>query len=135
MATGVGAAAVGSTVGSVYMGVQARKEGKEAAAVQAAEQDVQRRDSARQQVRQERIRRAQLLSSAQQSGVSGSSSEAGSLGSMRTQSGAQAAQGSGAMTSQNAVVNSQKKMQDFELATQVINTGTSLFSAWASGKG
>ena len=78
----VAIAAVGLAVG-VGGAVQQRKQAKaglalqeEQIATQAAGEQVQLRDSRRQQLREERVRKAQILQAAENTGVGGSSGEA-----------------------------------------------------------
>ena len=71
--------------GGVQQSVQARSEAKKASNLQARRSELQRQRQIRQQIRQARAQRAQILNVAAQTGVAGSSAEAGALGSIATQ--------------------------------------------------
>ena len=77
--------AAGSAYVSYKQNQKSARFQRKAAATSAAEQRAQQQSMVRQQVRQERVRRAQIIQSSQSSGVTGSSGSLGaqsSLGSM-----------------------------------------------------
>lgn len=91
---GIAVAAVG-TVASIQQSRQAAKAQREAASRQEgvnAEQDAANtREAAlaqRQRIREERVKRAQIIAASESGGTSGSSAEVGALGGMTTQAGA-----------------------------------------------
>lgn len=88
VSTIVAVAAVAVAAGSAYMSAQAQKdaakERKEAGKVSSAEQAAQRNQNRRQSIREERVRRAQVMQSAQNTGVSESSGELGATSALGT---------------------------------------------------
>lgn len=91
---GLAVAAVG-TAGSLYMQSQANsaaqdaaKAQRKAAGVQVAQNASQAAAERRQQAREERIKRAQIMQAAENTGTASSSGEVGALGGMNTQLGA-----------------------------------------------
>lgn len=70
-----------ATSKAAKQGAAAQKEANE---VQTATQRIQDRESRRQAIREERIRRAQILQSSEAGGVSGSSGELGAVGALNT---------------------------------------------------
>lgn len=90
---GLAVAAVG-TAGSLYMQSQANsaaqdaaKAQRKAAGVQVAQNAAQAAAERRQQAREERIKRAQIMQAAENTGTASGSGEAGALGGMSTQLG------------------------------------------------
>lgn len=81
MAVAVAVVALAVTAAASYeqsrQAKAAAKDRREAASITRAEQAAQQNQSRRQQVREERVRRAQILQSAQNTGVSQSSGELG----------------------------------------------------------
>jgi hypothetical protein len=88
MAVGAAIAAVVVTAASAYQqnrqAKAAAKDRKEAAQVSQAEQAAQQNQSRRAQIREERVRRAQVLQSSQNTGVSQSSGELGATSALGT---------------------------------------------------
>lgn len=87
----VGVIAALSLAVGVGGAVQARKQAKagielqeEQIAIQGASERVQLRESRRQQLREERVRRAQVLQAAENTGVGGSSGEATAISNLST---------------------------------------------------
>ena len=74
---------------------------KQARAVSSAQQENERQAAIRKQMREERVRRAQVMSAAEAAGVSGSSVEASTIGSGQTIAAAGQAFASGATLSAN----------------------------------
>lgn len=91
----VAAAALAATAYAGYEQRQeakaAAKEKKEARAVAGAEQSAQQMETRRQQLREERIRRAQILQASENTGVSASSGQLGSVSALGTSTGANVA--------------------------------------------
>lgn len=88
MAVGAAIAAVVVAAASAYQQSRAAKaaakDRKEAAAVSQAEQAAQQNQNRRAQIREERVRRAQVLQSSQNTGVSQSSGELGATSALGT---------------------------------------------------
>jgi hypothetical protein len=88
MAVGAAIAAVVVAAAASYQQSRqakaAAKERKEAAAISQAEQAAQQNNNRRAQVREERVRRAQILQNSQNTGVSQSSGELGSTSALGT---------------------------------------------------
>lgn len=88
----VAAAALAATAASAYeqrkQAKTAAKERKEAAAIGSAEQQAQQMDQRRQQLREERVRRAQILQASENTGVSASSGQLGSVSALGANTGA-----------------------------------------------
>lgn len=80
---------------------RASRAGAEARRVSGAQQENERQAAIRKQVREERVRRAQVMSAAEAAGVSGSSIEASTIGSGQTLAAAGQAFSSGATISAN----------------------------------
>lgn len=97
--TAAGAATIASTAVAAYGAVEQRQAGKEAgrqaeksAAAQAAARAEQKAQAAqaaanerRQQIREERVKRARIIQAGENTGTAGSAGEAGALGSLGTQ--------------------------------------------------
>ena len=88
-ATVAAIAALVVSAGSAYMSHKARKKAmsqrEKASRTASAENEVRRRGAIRAQVRQERIRRAQILQQSANTGVTGSSGELGGISSLGSQ--------------------------------------------------
>lgn len=84
----IAAAALAATAASAYEQRQqakaAAKERKEQAAISSAEQQAQQQGQRRQQLREERIRRAQILQASENTGVTASSGQLGSVSALGT---------------------------------------------------
>jgi uncharacterized membrane protein YebE (DUF533 family) len=137
--------AIGSLVvaaGSAYMSYkqnqQAANAQKKAGQVQQAEQTAQKQNEIRNQVRQDRIKRAQILQSSQNSGVSMSSGSIGSQGALGTQIGTNIGQISRNASSMQGVsfFNQQSADASSRAATfgQVAGLATSGFNMFANTK-
>lgn len=91
VSTIIAAAAVTVAAGSAYASSQAQGKAadaqKEASRIQSNEQQAQADQQRRQQVREERVKRAQIEQSSNNTGVSNSSGELGSLSVLGTQTG------------------------------------------------
>lgn len=147
VATAAAGAAVG---GSIYQAERTREAARqqrraaraerEARRVTQAQQERERQLAIRQQQRQERIRRAQILSSAEAAGVSGASVEASTIGSGQTIQQSGQAFATGASIAASQVSNLTQKAANFkseaafdlaqaEIGRQVGAAGRSAFSA------
>lgn len=111
----------------------AAKDREEAEDVAKAEAAAQRNEQVRQQVREERIRRATIMQSAQNTGVGGSSGELGSLGALQTSIGANIGSMARQQASANAVGNLMQSAADKEAAgargAAIGSFASSVFSA------
>lgn len=107
--------------------VQYKESGKAAAASKEAQQkqeateQVALAESRRQQIRQERVRRAEIMQRAETLGVGGASGEAGALGSLSTQTGASLAFQTGQGEAAKGISESLQKAADFK--TSAANAG------------
>lgn len=141
-------AAVATAVIAGASAYEQRRQGKRAAEaeedaqkVAKAEQEAQRMEKTRAQIREERVRRAQITQSSTNTGVAGSSGEAGAVSSLGTQLGANI----GSMTRQtntaNAISGFEQKAADArtkaaeaqafgEFASSAINMGASGYQAY-----
>ncbi len=86
---------------------------REASKVSQAQQENERQAAIRKQLRQERIRRAQVVSAAEAAGVSGSSVEASTIGSGQTIAAAGQAFASGATLASNIQTSLLQQAADF----------------------
>ena len=113
----------------------AAKDREDAEEVGKAEAAAQRNEQIRQQVREERIRRATIMQGAQNTGVSASSGELGSLGALQTSIGANIGSMARQQASANAVGNLMQSAADKEAAgargAAIGNFASSVFSAGA----
>ena len=143
---GLGAAAVG-TVASISQGQAARRDAERAAneqkkinAEQAAANTMQFERERRQQVREERIRRSQILNTAAQTGTEGSSGEAGAIGGMSSNLGANMGTNQASLVRGQTITGFAQKAADYQTQSQshmgrssmwgsVANLGTSMFGA------
>lgn len=91
---------------------------REASKVSQAQQENERQAAIRQQLRQERIRRAQVISAAEAAGVGGSSVEASTIGSGQTIAAAGQAFASGATLSSNIQTSFLQQAADFNYEGQ-----------------
>ena len=91
---------------------------REARDISTAQQENERQGAIRQKLRQERIRRAQVVSAAEAAGVSGSSVEASTIGSGQTLTASGAAFASGATLSNNLQSDLLQRAADFNLGGQ-----------------
>lgn len=117
---------------------------KEASRVSQAQQERERQLAIRQQQRQERIRRAQVISAAEAAGVSGSSVEASTIGSGQTIAASGQAFATGANMTNRRIGTLQQQAVDFQTAAgkdqvsaqiggAVAQLGGMAFSAFAPG--
>ena len=103
---------------------QAKKGRKTARAGEAAVEA----QNIRQQVREERVRRAQIIAASETSGASGSSSEAGSLSALRTSVGSNIAFSKGQTEVSDAVSRKLQQSADSTTRSQSIQGVTNLAS-------
>jgi len=89
------------------------EEQKKANAQQAAQQEYERKQAVKQQLRKERVRQAQVMSAAEASGVSGSSLEATTIGSEQTIGAAGTAFATGATITAQEVSDRNQKAADY----------------------
>lgn len=91
----IAAAALAATAAASYeqrqQAKKAAKERKEERAIAGAEQSAQQMESRRQQLREERIRRAQILQASENTGVAASSGQLGAVSALGTSTGANVA--------------------------------------------
>lgn len=91
----IAAAALAATAAAGYeqrqQAKKAAKEQKEARAIAGAEQSAQQMEGRRQQLREERVRRAQILQASENTGVTASSGALGSVSALGTSTGANVA--------------------------------------------
>lgn len=106
------AAAVGGAVVSAQQGQAAAAKQREAARVQAAQNAINSANAARQQVRDETVRRAQILQASQDTGTQGSSGSLGAVSSLGSQVGNSLAEGSGMLGSSIAIGNLNQSAAD-----------------------
>lgn len=96
----IAGAALAATAVSGYQQYQAASDAadarEEGQAISGAQQQIQQRRSTRQSIRENRIRRARIMQSAENTGVSGSSSQFGSTAALGTLAGANVAASRGA---------------------------------------
>jgi hypothetical protein len=112
------------TAGSAYYSSEqqakaaerAGKKDKEARAVAGAEQAAQQGENTRAKVREERIRRAQIMQSSANTGTAGSSGEIGSIGSLQTTIGSNLASAARQGNSATAITNLQQSAADIRSA-------------------
>jgi len=135
---GVSAAVAVAVVG----GVSAQRQQQKAAKKQEEGRDIARAGEAaveaqnlRQQVREERVKRAQLISASQASGVARSSSEAGSLSALKTSVGSNIAFTRGQTLVADAVSRKEQGAADLNLAAQKTQAITGLVSQGTSAFG
>jgi len=95
---------------------KAKKVAAESNAVSRAEQQAQQGQNTRAQVREERIRRAQILQQSANTGVSGSSGEAGALGGLQTTIGSNLAAATRSGNAAIAITNLNQKAADIRSA-------------------
>jgi len=151
MAGAVGATLVGGTLGlGIYESEEAKKDARRAARaseranqIQTAQGQIQDINRRRQNIREERVRKAQILQASQNLGVAGGSGEAGSTGALSTLTSARNAgiRGgqSAALSISNlrneaarAMVRSQEHQFTSDLSFQLTSQA---FSAFAGGAG
>lgn len=142
--------AVVGTVSSVVAQQDAKSNAKKSAEqqrrAQAEQRAVQARQAAeerRKQVREERVRRAKILQSSENTGVSGSSGEVGALGSLSTQLASNIGSNLGAARSGELIsgfnqsaadfnFNATKSMQEAGQWSQLAGIGGNIFDAAGS---
>lgn len=105
----VAAAALAVAAGSAYTQAQEAKSAasdrKKAGKIQQAENQASSNESRRQQIREERVRRASILQSSQNTGVSASSGQLGSISALGSQVGGNVSNISRQETSAGAITN------------------------------
>ena len=129
MAVAGAVSAVAAVVGvgySIYSGERAADAQEEAQATNRASQGAALAAQRRQQVRQRRIRQAQILSEAETRGVAGASSETGALGSIATQFASNIAFSTGQTASADAMSKSLSKAAGFKQQQQIGSAISSL---------
>lgn len=127
-------------IGSAYVqNEQQRKaagEQKDARKEQQAMNAAQAAQERRQQIREERIRRARILQASENTGVTASSGEIGSVGGMATQLQSNVGFNRGMQRSADAISNFQQNAQDAmdraAMAQQIGQLGQSIFGAMGS---
>lgn len=143
---GLATSAVG-TVASLHSQSQANKASRNAAEEQrkagawnAAQNSAQAAAERRQQVREERVKRAQILNSAANTGTSASSGEAGAVGGMATQLGSNIGFNQSMINSGQMIGSFNQSAADFDTQAdrgrqrssqfgQLSSLGTSMFSS------
>lgn len=131
-----------STVASVAVSIdaqqKARKDQKKAADRQDAANEARRQAEMRQQFRQERIRRADILQQSQNTGVTGSSGEAGALSSLATQLSSNMGYNTAMNQNAKAISNLQQSAADHmgtaNTAEGIGRAANSIFAAYGSFK-
>lgn len=122
VSTIVAVAAVAVAAGSAYMSAQAAKDAakdrKQAGKVSQAETTIQRNENRRQQIREERVRRAQVLQGSQNTGVSESSGELGATSALGTLIGSNVATQARQANSSNAISSWNQSAANSDLASQ-----------------
>lgn len=122
VSTIVAVAAVAVAAGSMYMSSQeakaAAKDRKQASQVSQAESAAQRNNNRRQQVREERVRRAQIMQGSQNTGVSQSSGELGATSALGTLISANVATQSRQQNSSDAIASWSQSAADNDLSSQ-----------------
>ena len=116
-----GASVVG-TIGGVVNNNRARKEQQAAKDQQNAQNKQQELEARRKQIREERVKRARILQSAENTGTAGSSGEAGAIGGMATQLGSNIGQGLAAVDAANNISAFQQNAADANNAAQMWTT-------------
>lgn len=103
MAVTAAVAAVVGTTASVVGQAKSASAQREAGRISSAQQRIEDRNTRREQARQERIRRAQILQSGEALGTTGSSTESGAISSLSTQVSANSARLEGQSTAAQAI--------------------------------
>lgn len=122
VSTIIAVAAVAVAAGSAYMSSQeakaAAKDRKKAAAVSQAEAAAQKNANRRQQVREERVRRAQIMQGSQNTGVSQSSGELGATSALGTLIASNVAAQTRQQNSSDAITSWTQSAANADLASQ-----------------
>lgn len=106
---------------------------KEANAISGAQQEVTARESRRQRVREERIRRAQILAGAENTGTSGSSGQVGAVGALSSNLGGIFAQSQGESAANRGINANLQRAADFTSKANTISTLTNSIQQGFSG--
>lgn len=133
----IASVALATTAASGYMQYQAAGEAadaqREGQAISGAQQQIQQRRSQRQSVREERIRRAQIMQASESTGVAGSSSEAGALGALGTMSATNRANVQGGTLAAQGITRASQRAADAQQSSNMWGTiggvGGSIFTA------
>lgn len=110
------------TLVSVGAQVQADKRQKKASDIEQRRADAQAASERRRIVREERIRRAQVINLSAQTGTQGSSSEAGALGSLSSQTSAAIGQSLGAQQLSRQASSALQSAQNFSTASSIFGS-------------
>lgn len=94
---------------------------KEANAIGAAQTKVDSLESRRQRIREERIRKAQILAASENTGTSGSSGQIGAIGALSTNIGGLIAQSSGQSKTNAGINKNNQKAADYDTQAQIIS--------------
>lgn len=135
---GATVAVVTTVVGAAAAQQQQRKAAgaeKKAAKIQRGQQAQEEAQQTRQQIRQERIRRAQILASAENTGVGGSSSASGSVGALQANTGSNIAFTRGQTKAADARSRQLQKSADFSRRANSISSITGAVSSGLSAFG
>lgn len=138
-AIGLGTSTAATAYG-VSQNIKQRKAQEQAQKEQKAQNFAAQADEQRQKFREERIRRARIQQSAENTGVSGSSGESGALGSLSTQLGANMGSNLDAVarggrisnlnqTASNAASNAQLGSQLAQWTPTALKLGDSIFTS------
>lgn len=103
------------------------QEQRKARAEQSAMQTQQFQNERRQQLREERIRRAQIMNSAAQTGTAGGSGEMGALGALSTNLGANMGQNQSMLQSGQLITGFNQRAADFSSMAQSHNNKASMW--------
>ena len=130
---GAGAAAIAvSVVGGAIAHEESRKsasQAKEGRKLARRGEAAAENENIRQQIREERVKRAQLMAAAESSGASGASSESGALSAMRSTVGSNIAFSKGQTVVADAVSKSMQQAADSATRSQSIQGFTNLASS------
>lgn len=112
---------------------RAADEQKEANNISAAQNKVDSLEQRRAKVREERIRRAMVISSSENSGTSGSSGEIGSIGALNTNLAGLVSTSLGQSRANNGINNRQQSAADFTSKANAIGAWTNTIQGGIEG--
>lgn len=116
---------------------QAAEAQKEANNIEAAQQDVVSRESRRQRVREERVRRARIIAASENTGTTGSSGQIGAVGALSSNLGGVFAGSRGQSAANKGINTNLQRAADFQAEANAIGAQaqatSAMFGAFQSG--
>jgi hypothetical protein len=120
-------------IGSANAAASSAAAQKEASAIKSAQTQVQSQESRRQRIREQRIRRAQIIAASENQGTSASSGEIGAIGSLNTNLAGMIGTSLGESKAAQGINTNMQKAADFASQSESIDAWTNVFQSGIKG--